>query len=65
MCDPAAEYAAGQIAGARLVPITELRRHLRVLFLSADVVAYCRGPYSYTLTKPSGNWPARDTGRGG
>ena len=42
---PEAEYAAGHIAGARSVPITELRRHLRVLPQDADVVAYCRGPY--------------------
>jgi rhodanese-related sulfurtransferase/DNA-binding HxlR family transcriptional regulator len=42
---PQAEYAAGHIAGARSVPIAELRRHLRVLPKDADVVAYCRGPY--------------------
>jgi rhodanese-related sulfurtransferase/DNA-binding MarR family transcriptional regulator len=42
---PEAEYAVGHIAGARSVPITELRRHLRALPKSADVVAYCRGPY--------------------
>jgi len=42
---PEAEYAAGHIVGARSVPITELRRHLRVLPKDADVVAYCRGPY--------------------
>jgi rhodanese-related sulfurtransferase len=42
---PPAEYAAGHIAGARSVPVTELRRHLRALPPDADVVAYCRGPY--------------------
>lgn len=42
---PAAEYAAGHIAGARSVPIRELRRHLDALPRDADVVAYCRGPY--------------------
>jgi rhodanese-related sulfurtransferase len=42
---PAAEYAAGHIAGARCVPLPELRRHLRALPPGADVVAYCRGPY--------------------
>ncbi|MGH9179950.1 MAG: ArsR/SmtB family transcription factor [Acidimicrobiales bacterium] len=42
---PGAEYVAGHIAGARSVPITELRRHLRALPKNADVVAYCRGPY--------------------
>jgi rhodanese-related sulfurtransferase/DNA-binding transcriptional ArsR family regulator len=42
---PEPEYAAGHIAGARSVPVTELRRHLRALPKDADVVAYCRGPY--------------------
>ncbi len=42
---PATEYAAGHIAGARSVPITELRRHLRALPKGGEVVAYCRGPY--------------------
>ena len=42
---PEAEYAAGHIAGARSVPIAELRRHLRALPKDASVVAYCRGPY--------------------
>jgi rhodanese-related sulfurtransferase/DNA-binding transcriptional ArsR family regulator len=42
---PASEYRAGHIAGARSVPIGELRRHLRALPKDADVVAYCRGPY--------------------
>jgi rhodanese-related sulfurtransferase len=42
---PAVEYAAGHIAGARSVPVAELRRHLRALPDNAEVVAYCRGPY--------------------
>jgi len=42
---PAAEYAAGHIAGARSVPIAELHRQLRALPKGGDVVAYCRGPY--------------------
>jgi len=42
---PETEFAAGHIAGARSVPIEELRRHLRVLSKDAEVVAYCRGPY--------------------
>ena len=42
---PEAEYAAGHIAGARSVPVDELRRHLRALPKGAEVVAYCRGPY--------------------
>ncbi|GEL20244.1 transcriptional regulator [Pseudonocardia asaccharolytica DSM 44247 = NBRC 16224] len=42
---PAAEYAAGHIAGARSVPLTELRRRLRTLPDDTEIVAYCRGPY--------------------
>jgi rhodanese-related sulfurtransferase len=42
---PEAEYAAGHIAGARSIPIMELRRHLRALPKDTEVVAYCRGPY--------------------
>ena len=42
---PETEFVAGHIAGARSVPIEELRRHLRVLPKDAEVVAYCRGPY--------------------
>jgi rhodanese-related sulfurtransferase len=42
---PEPEFRAGHIAGARSVPIGELRRHLRALPEGSDVVAYCRGPY--------------------
>jgi rhodanese-related sulfurtransferase/DNA-binding MarR family transcriptional regulator len=42
---PEPEFRAGHIAGARSVPISELRRHLRALPKDAEVVAYCRGPY--------------------
>jgi rhodanese-related sulfurtransferase/predicted transcriptional regulator len=42
---PAAEYAAGHIAGARCVPIAELQRRLRELPTDREIVAYCRGPY--------------------
>jgi rhodanese-related sulfurtransferase len=42
---PLAEFAAGHIAGARPVPVTELRRQLRALPKDTEVVAYCRGPY--------------------
>lgn len=42
---PEPEFAAGHIRGARSVPITELRRHLRALPAEAEVIAYCRGPY--------------------
>ena len=42
---PEAEFAAGHVVGARSVPITELRRQLRVLPKDTEFVAYCRGPY--------------------
>jgi rhodanese-related sulfurtransferase len=42
---PAPEFESGHIAGARSVPVTELRRALRSLPKGAEVVAYCRGPY--------------------
>jgi rhodanese-related sulfurtransferase/DNA-binding MarR family transcriptional regulator len=42
---PGPEYEAGHIPGARSVPLTELRRHLRVLPKDDEVDAYCRGPY--------------------
>jgi rhodanese-related sulfurtransferase len=42
---PEEEYAAGHVAGARSVPIRDLRRRLRDLPPGAEVVAYCRGPY--------------------
>ena len=42
---PAVEFGAGHIAGARSVPIAELRKHLKALPADAQVVAYCRGPY--------------------
>jgi rhodanese-related sulfurtransferase/predicted transcriptional regulator len=42
---PAAEYAAGHIAGARSLPIAELQRRLRELPADREIVAYCRGPY--------------------
>lgn len=42
---PEPEYRAGHIAGARSLPIEELRRRLRDLPPDTDVVAYCRGPY--------------------
>ncbi len=42
---PAAEYAAGHIAGARSIPSDRLARELRNLPPDVEVVAYCRGPY--------------------
>jgi rhodanese-related sulfurtransferase len=42
---PDAEYEAGHIAGARLLPLERLRQHLRTLSKNDEVVAYCRGQY--------------------
>ncbi|WP_433272307.1 rhodanese-like domain-containing protein [Pseudonocardia xinjiangensis] len=42
---PEPDYAAGHIAGARSVPVEELRRRLRDLPDDTEIVAYCRGPY--------------------
>jgi rhodanese-related sulfurtransferase/DNA-binding transcriptional ArsR family regulator len=42
---PAAEYAAGHIAGARSIPINELAANIKALPAGIEVVAYCRGPY--------------------
>jgi rhodanese-related sulfurtransferase len=42
---PAPEFAAGHLPGARSMPVTELRRRLRVLPRDSEIVAYCRGPY--------------------
>ena len=42
---PYPEYQAGHIAGARSLPIAELRSRLAELPRSRKVVAYCRGPY--------------------
>jgi rhodanese-related sulfurtransferase len=42
---PAPEFRAGHVAGARSVPLGELRRNLRALPKDVEVVAYCRGPY--------------------
>ena len=51
---PTAEYEAGHIAGARSVPVGELRR-LRSLSKDIEIVAYCRGPFCVCLlyTSPS------------
>lgn len=42
---PAVEFEAGHIAGARSIPVGELKKRLRELPKSKTVVAYCRGPY--------------------
>ena len=43
---PAAEYAAGHIAGAISIPHDKLEEHLGELPRDKEIVAYCRGPYS-------------------
>ena len=42
---PAAEYAAGHIAGAISVPLEVLEARLAELPPGREVVAYCRGPF--------------------
>jgi rhodanese-related sulfurtransferase/DNA-binding transcriptional ArsR family regulator len=42
---PAPEFAAGHIAGAVSIPLSELERRLAELPRGRRVVAYCRGPY--------------------
>lgn len=42
---PAAEFAAGHIAGARSVPLDQLAEAAAGLPRSREVIAYCRGPY--------------------
>ena len=42
---PADEFALAHIAGARNVPLSQLKRQLAKFDRSAEIVAYCRGPY--------------------
>lgn len=42
---PRDEYRAGHIPGALSLPVDELKRRLREIPKSREVVAYCRGPY--------------------
>lgn len=42
---PALEYEASHIAGARSIPIDEIRSRLDELPKSRKIVAYCRGPH--------------------
>ena len=42
---PEEEYEAGHIPKAISVPLVDLKKRLRELPKSRDIVAYCRGPY--------------------
>jgi rhodanese-related sulfurtransferase len=42
---PAQEYAAGHIAGAHSVPVSDISARLAELSDEKEYVAYCRGPY--------------------
>jgi len=42
---PTLEYEQGHIAGARSIPMDELKSRLNELPLEQEIVAYCRGPY--------------------
>ena len=42
---PAEEYEAGHIPGALSLPLPELKRRMREIPKSKEVIAYCRGPY--------------------
>lgn len=39
------EYEAGHIAGARSIPLAQLRKRLKEIPRKQEIVAYCRGPY--------------------
>jgi len=42
---PEEEFALGHVAGARNVPLSQLKRHFAKLDRKTEIVAYCRGPY--------------------
>jgi rhodanese-related sulfurtransferase len=42
---PREEYLAGHLPGAISLPLADLKKRLRELPATRDVVAYCRGPY--------------------
>jgi rhodanese-related sulfurtransferase/DNA-binding transcriptional ArsR family regulator len=42
---PAEEYRASHIAGAKSIPLSELKDRLSELPRDQEIVAYCRGPY--------------------
>jgi len=42
---PVEEYEEGHIAGARSIPLAELKKRLKEIPRKREIVAYCRGPY--------------------
>jgi len=42
---PDQEYAAGHIAGARSMPVSDMSNRLNELPSDKEYIAYCRGPY--------------------
>jgi rhodanese-related sulfurtransferase len=48
---PREEYDAGHLARAISMPVPELKRRLRTLKRSREIVAYCRGPYCLMATE--------------
>ncbi|MDO8678601.1 MAG: metalloregulator ArsR/SmtB family transcription factor [Acidobacteriota bacterium] len=47
---PGDEFDAGHIPGAISIPLTDLKKRLRELPKSREIVAYCRGPYCVMAT---------------
>lgn len=48
---PPEEFRAGHIPGAVSVPLGELKKRLKDLSRSREIVAYCRGPYCVLAVK--------------
>ena len=42
---PEEEFAAGHVPGAISIPVAELKRRLKELPKTKEIVAYCRGPF--------------------
>ena len=48
---PREEFDAGHLTGAISIPVPELKRRLKTLPRSREIVAYCRGPYCLMATE--------------